>query len=55
MSLRPLLGVGAVILEADDARSSHGQPIDVVDSLCILAVEAHDIDRLLVSAVNDAS
>ena len=50
VSLRPLLGIGAVLLEADDARSSHGEPIDIVDSIYIFVIKAHDIDGLLVRA-----
>ena len=49
----PLLGVRAVILEADDARSSHGEPIDIIDCCYIFAIKAHDIDSLLISAVNE--
>ena len=53
MSLCPLLGVGAVILETFDARSSHGEPIDIVDCCYIFAIKAHDVDSLLISTANE--
>ena len=52
MSLCPLLGVGAVILETFDASSSHGEPIDIVDCCHVFAIKAHDIDSLLICTVS---